>query len=204
MQRKWVNLLRIFLIIGLCSLLFGCGENGQEANDHISEDNSVTKGDEGMDSSFKKKKDVNKRKLANMIKKKDVQPESIATKLTVEEKDGQFILDFTLENISGKDLMFTFSSGQEYDFFVYNDKNELVYRWSDGKMFIMAIHETMLAAGEKFNFQEKWDGMDKEGKMVPDGNYTIVFTVTANVAAHDKTEVPKSELEGTTQIEIKR
>ena len=43
--------------------------------------------------------------------------------LQIKKEDGNLLLDFTLNNISKEDLTLTFTSGQLYDFLVFNSNN---------------------------------------------------------------------------------
>jgi hypothetical protein len=54
----------------------------------------------------------------------------------------------TLRN-TAQPIQLTFPSGQSYDFVIRNEKGEILYRWSDGKAFTLAIRSEVFGPGEK-------------------------------------------------------
>lgn len=99
------------------------------------------------------------------------------TTLEADEANGKIDIRFALRNISGKDLQITYGSGQKYDFWIHNEKDEEVYRWSFGKSFTQALIERELLNSEVIEFNEAWDLHDNEGNPVPPGQYTITVKV---------------------------
>lgn len=89
--------------------------------------------------------------------------------------DGYVALTYTLKNISGQDVRVHYGSGQKYDFVVYGEERNEVYRWSRDKSFTAALIPFVFAAGSELTFAEVWDLRDNAGLPVPPGTYTIVF-----------------------------
>jgi len=117
-----------------------------------------------------------------LISLKDTKQEiTLSKELKMVDNGGVLQIDFLLENQSSMDLLFVFGSGQKYDFHIYNDQGELVYRWSDGRMFTMAIKEMVIKENEQKKFKTSWDLKDKNGLVVPNGQYRMEFFVTASV-----------------------
>ena len=105
-------------------------------------------------------------------------------------------MDFTLENISEQGHTFTFSSGQEFDFWVYDKNSNLIYQWSDGRFFTMVIKEVTLDPGDQLNYSTNWDFVNQLGEQVSEDEvYTIEFSVTAQVKGQDETIVNPAELQ---------
>lgn len=103
------------------------------------------------------------------------------TTLETQETEEGIEISFALKNISGKDLSLQFGSGQQYDIWVYDEQDNLVYQSSHGYAYTMAIIPFEMKAGEERTFQELWERKDNEGKPVPDGTYRIEVMVMARL-----------------------
>lgn len=102
--------------------------------------------------------------------------------LQIKKEDGNLLLDFTLNNISKEDLTLTFTSGQLYDFLVFNKDNNLIYQWSEGRFFTMGMKDVMLEPGDQLKWSTSWDFENQIGEQVSkDEEYLIEFLVTAQV-----------------------
>lgn len=187
--------------MGLGFLLIACSVN--QTGSDSKEEAGLSEKEVGEMKEFMKKrrglKDENRERIVKLKKTQQI----VKADLQVEEKGEEIILSYTVENRSGNDLHLIFPSGQEFDYLIYNQNNELVYRWSDGKMFIMAIHETILPAGEKMEIREVWDGRDKNGNPVPQGKYRVIFLLKARAKTADDVDISEKAFEATTVIEIK-
>lgn len=78
----------------------------------------------------------------------------------------------TLRNTEPRALPLVFSSSQEYDLFIRNDKGEGVYTWSADKSFLQVIRQLELT-GEK-----NWIVVGPQN--LPPGRYTATATITAD------------------------
>lgn len=81
----------------------------------------------------------------------------------------------TLRNTSVP-ISLTFPSGQTYDLVIRNEQGEVVYRWSEGKFFILAIRTETIGPGEK-----NWVilvRLGDDGKPWPQGKYTAEAWLT--------------------------
>lgn len=112
---------------------------------------------------------------------------------------GKIDLYFSLANISGKDLQVVHGSGQRYDIWVYNDRDEEVYRWSYDKAFTAALIERKLKKSAKLEFHEEWNLQDNQGKPVPAGIYTIVVKVMLGLGSGT---VSQDELTAQSTVEL--
>ena len=99
------------------------------------------------------------------------------TTLESVKTDGKIEFRIALRNISGHELNVRYGSGQRYDIWVYNEKNEEVYQWSYNKAFTMALIETAIKKDGQFTFSEEWLLDDAEGNRVPPGQYTVKVKV---------------------------
>lgn len=83
---------------------------------------------------------------------------------------------FVVRNQSDAPVSLTFSSGQDGDVVLLDDAEQVVYRWSEGRMFTQALRERALAAGEELRFT-------LEGTLdVAPGTYSLRATVSAEPA----------------------
>jgi hypothetical protein len=78
----------------------------------------------------------------------------------------------TLRNWTGTPLELVFPSGQSYDVVIRNEKDEVVYRWSDGKAFTMVFRRETLAPRQERHYVVTARLGDKSGKPLPQGRYT--------------------------------
>jgi len=65
----------------------------------------------------------------------------------------------TLRHSQAEPLRLTFASGQTYEIVVKRESGEVLFRWSDGKAFTLALRELVIPAGEK-NWIEKIRGFE--------------------------------------------
>ena len=84
----------------------------------------------------------------------------------------EMALRMTLRNATDTPLELVFPSGQSYDVVIRNAKDEVVYRWSDGKAFAMIFRRETLAPRRERNFVLSVQLGDKDNKPLPQGRYT--------------------------------
>jgi hypothetical protein len=75
----------------------------------------------------------------------------------------------TLRN-TAEPIQLTFPSGQSYDLVIRNEKGDILYRWSDGKAFTLAIRTLTFGPGE-LNFLIQVPLATPDGKPFPQGRY---------------------------------
>ena len=66
----------------------------------------------------------------------------------------EFVLQVT--NTTDEPVPVSFSSGQTYDFVVYDASGAEVWRWSDERMFTQALREESVAPGETLTYSAIW------------------------------------------------
>lgn len=123
--------------------------------------------------------------------------------MTLLKEDGRVKLNFSLQNVSGKDQQISHGSGHKYDIFIYNEQNEEVYDWSINKAFTQALIVRDLNKNEKLTFNEEWNLNDIKGKPVPSGSYTIVVKVMIDIYM-ESGEISPYDLTDKSKIEIIR
>ncbi|RPJ81300.1 MAG: hypothetical protein EHM13_10630 [Acidobacteria bacterium] len=87
-------------------------------------------------------------------------------------------LRMTLRNWTATPLELVFPSGQSYDVAIRNAKDEVVYRWSDGKAFTMVFRNETLAPRQERHYVVTARLVDKDGKPLPQGRYTTEAWLT--------------------------
>mgnify|MGYP005760137825 FL=1 len=85
--------------------------------------------------------------------------------------------EFTVENQTGDDVDIVFTSGQEFDYIVYDNKGAKVKQLSDGMMYTQAIREVLLADGDSLTYEVPMEDVTDD---LPSGSYTITFIFTGD------------------------
>ncbi|XID92742.1 BsuPI-related putative proteinase inhibitor [Paenibacillaceae bacterium WGS1546] len=109
-------------------------------------------------------------------------------------------LEFSVSNVSGKPLTLTYGSGQKYDYEIYDERGKLVYRWSDGMSFTMALVDKELGGGESLKYVEHWDGKDGEGHPVPPGRYVAKLSIPASLAGGEPIDLKELSDEAVVEL----
>jgi hypothetical protein len=122
------------------------------------------------------------------------------TSLGTVNGDGKIDINFSLKNISGKNLQVSFGSGQKYDIWVYNEQNEEVFKWSNKYAFTQALIEQEIGKEGKLIFHEEWNLLDNKGNPVPAGKYTIEIKVMIGLISGT---ISQDELIAKSIIEVK-
>ncbi len=128
---------------------------------------------------FKRQIKVDPRFATELREQKNPTLGRFETALTATKADGRVDLRFSFKNVSGNVQPVVFASGQQYDFWVYNEQQEEIYRWSGDKSFISMLLERELGPEEELVFHEQWDLHDRRGNPVPPGTYTVVVGILA-------------------------
>jgi hypothetical protein len=85
----------------------------------------------------------------------------------------------TLRNTTDKPLTLDFASGQRYDMEIKDEKGAVVYRWSDGMAFTMALGQETIGPGEK-NYVIVVRLAGKDGRPLAEGRYTAEAWITTS------------------------
>ncbi|MBM7618411.1 PBP1b-binding outer membrane lipoprotein LpoB [Bacillus tianshenii] len=166
---------RIALLLTMSFVLAACGttQENYKATDAPEETTKDSNGSnvDNTAGSGDGEKGLKKPEKSKEVTSEDPNKQELSS--TLEQKDNSFV--FTVKNDTGKDAGITFSSGQEYDYMVYDASGKLVKKLSEGMMYTQAIKEDVLAPGEDItysaSYQEVTSGLDK-------GEYTIEFVFT--------------------------
>jgi len=102
------------------------------------------------------------------------------TRVDYEVTNDNVIFNFELFSHFQESKELMFSSGQQFEITVVNDKGEEVYKFSEGKAFTMALIYKTLEPGESMEWTNKWDRTDKDGDYLETGKYTAKIEILAS------------------------
>ncbi|HWQ76306.1 MAG TPA: BsuPI-related putative proteinase inhibitor [Syntrophomonas sp.] len=71
--------------------------------------------------------------------------------------DGSLTMSLTIRNNTDKAVAISHTSGQKYDFKLFDAKSDNLYTWSADKMFAAFINETVIGPGEEIVFSDTLD-----------------------------------------------
>ncbi len=91
----------------------------------------------------------------------------------------------TLRNTTPQPIELVWPSGQRYDFVIRNEKGEVVWRWSEGKAFILLFGIESFR-GER-NYTELIRLGTADGKPFPQGKYTLEAWLATQPRAYTAT-----------------
>lgn len=91
----------------------------------------------------------------------------------------------SLRNTTSEPIELSWPSGQRYDFVIRNDKGEVIWRWSEGKAFILLFGVESFR-GER-NYTELIRLGTADGKPFPQGRYTLEAWLTTQPRAWSAT-----------------
>ena len=116
-----------------------------------------------------------------------------AVAVTVETDKTNYKVDeivrftITAQNQRETEQTLIFTSGQSFDIRIREnrkDESPVVWNWSHGRMFTMALRRMKLAPGETKTYEATWDQKDNEGDIVPRSNYRVEAQLKANGGIH--------------------
>lgn len=139
-----------------------------EGNAPVSEDNGVDSPADPNESSdpIKSKEEARKKLETNESNKEELE-------VHVDRQDGDFL--FKVTNNHEEDAEIYFSTGQEYDYVVYDESGSAVKKLSEGMMYTQAIKEMTLSPGEALEYPISYSDLAAD---LPPGEYTIQFILT--------------------------
>ncbi|WP_239616007.1 BsuPI-related putative proteinase inhibitor [Cohnella mopanensis] len=198
---------RCLLLMSIATLLFaGCSKGTEQADEPNSaaviadsavrlETEVISNGQDDERVTPKSEASLDPTMLERLKEKKKESMEPIKgivdTLMDTVVEDGKLNLNFAVHNISGDNVELSFGAGQQYDYVVYNSRNEEVYKWSNDKAFTLALVELDLKKGDSLSYAESWDLKDNDGNPVSKGAYTIKVWITAHVAMKDAKVFPE-------------
>ena len=87
----------------------------------------------------------------------------------------------TLRNTSKLWQTLHFRSGQSFDVAVRAQPDgEVLWNYSHGRMFTMALRDLALGPGEQKTWTATWKQVNNKGEQLPRGSYAVTALVTAN------------------------
>jgi len=96
------------------------------------------------------------------------------------------VMKMTVVNPFSESVTLQFTSGQTYDFAIWDSNGQKVWQWSDGKVFTQALQQRELAAGESYDVSTRWT-VPEGGTRLPPGLYRIKGTINQDVWPYGST-----------------
>ncbi|NOU86467.1 hypothetical protein GC102_11885 [Paenibacillus sp. LMG 31460] len=189
---------KFFCGLLLCTLFVGCSaginkdHQALENLEPVQVDRGITI-DTEIEKRLLKEKEEKSKPVSGLFK----------TSLALLKEDRSVKLNFSLQNVSGKDQQISYGSGQKYDIFIYNEQKKEIYKWSINKAFTQALIIRGFKNNEKLTFNEEWNLNDNKGNPVPSGNYTIVVKVMIDIDM-ESGKISPYDLTDKSMIEIAR
>ncbi len=78
-----------------------------------------------------------------------------------------------LSNESAEELRLDFSSSQRFDFLLEDERGRVVFRWSEGKVFVPALGQEVVRSGESLSYEVTFSLPDSARGILPTGRYTL-------------------------------
>jgi hypothetical protein len=91
-------------------------------------------------------------RLANLID--SLTQQGVDVSASARETDGAIEMTLTITNNTGETVTIEHTSGQKYDFQIFDAEGEILYTWSADKSFIQVLGTTEIAEGESLTFTE--------------------------------------------------
>jgi len=88
---------------------------------------------------------------------KEDKEKKVVVEPSYEKNDRAFKMKLKIINNTEKSITINHTSGQKFDFKLLDENKEILYTWSMDKMFIMALTNTVVEAGESIEFSEELD-----------------------------------------------
>jgi len=104
------------------------------------------------------------------------------TRADYEVTNEKVVFNFELFSHFSEDKELMFSSGQQFEITITNEKGEEVYKFSEGKAFTMALTYETLEPGESIEWSDEWDRTDKEDNYLESGRYTANIKILASMS----------------------
>ncbi len=90
------------------------------------------------------------------------------------------VMNITVANPFNEPVTLQFTSGQTYDFVIWDSNDQNVWQWSDDKVFTMALQQRELAAGDSYQVSTRWTVPEGETKLPP-GLYHVNGIINQDV-----------------------
>nr|WP_309098550.1 BsuPI-related putative proteinase inhibitor [Fredinandcohnia onubensis] len=132
-------------IIVVCFIIFYIQENSV---DFMEEEKGTikTEGEAEMRDNHKKLGKI------TSSKKKIMLLNHIETSISKKETNNGISIIYEIYNAGEQDIRLQFPSAQEYDYEIYNETGDLMYRYSDEHVFAQVIRDVLFAKGKSLAF----------------------------------------------------
>lgn len=98
----------------------------------------------------------------------------VTTDKTVYKSGEPIAMVLTVLNQGSKPYTAQFSSSKIFDFFLYNEQEQLVWKWSSDKMFAMSLVNRKLEPKQPQTYVVIFNQLSPSGKPLEPGKYRLV------------------------------
>jgi hypothetical protein len=162
---------RFILLCLIGVLIFVTGvflkENEKEVTFDKNKNTNLVSGSE-MDMESKRKKTLQ----TNGLNKPPFDLTTVETSLVRRDDMDGIVFTYEVRNTGEQDIELVYSTSQPYEYEIYKKTGELVYRFSDGKVFTQAIREKLLPAGKSLSITVSLPKLES-------GEYTLIIWIAA-------------------------
>jgi hypothetical protein len=123
----------------------------------------------------------------------------LETVLEAEQNVDVVLFNIQLTNLKDEAIELMLSSGQKFEITVKDEDGNVVYRYSDDKVFTQALETLTLKGGETIVWEDEWHLSDAEQDL-KDGIYIVQAEVL--VYQEDAESIAKEDLVGTATLEL--
>lgn len=154
-----------------------------------------------------KKFTIKEKDLDQKYPKDDEEEKSqfVKTQLSARIEDGYLRMNFSLKNVSGRDLNLVFPDGQLYELTVLktalNGDGQEIYKWS--QPILGAINSLKLKKEEEWQFSREWDIRDAKGRLVPSGVYQVRVQFKASLQSPNG-QIEPFQLQANQRIRVRQ
>jgi hypothetical protein len=96
------------------------------------------------------------------------------------DNDAATPLTLSITNSSERPVVLVFNDGQKYEFELLQN-GQVVWNWSNGRVFTQAIERRALQPSESEAFTEMWNVLANDGHQVAPGTYVLRAYLTTSV-----------------------
>lgn len=137
-------------------------------------------------------------KAIKVMTEKPIMEGKFETRGSYKIEEDKVVFDFELMSHYTEVQKLLFSSGQQFEIIVTDEEGQEVYKYSDGKMFTLALVMKDIGPGEAFKWHDEWDRTNKEGEKLTSGKYKAEIKIL--VMDDEDNEVDEDQL--TTVLEF--
>lgn len=117
----------------------------------------------------------------------------VRTDKTVYKPNDTVLITLTLQNTTRTPQAYSFASMQRFDVLIKQDGKK-IWQWSEERLFAQVFTKLVIAPGDSRVFKVEWNQVDRHGKRVQPGVYSIQAGIVNYEAERGSTVIEVGEL----------